>query len=739
MIRTLLASSARLGLVAALAIAPALGGCGDGDPDAASDESDVVEGGLGLKKIKSEAQFEAVSFTGGGVVLPGRTVKFLIDARKTTKSLFFQNANFTLKDGSTPDSARFHYPFAQEVLKGFTETVGSFNDATYWTQDKKYFAGTIQTYELGEAQKKIYAVQFYPQDVIAEQRIVDALKIVKKAFLIPGAKMAFVATGPQQTTATVGKAIEQLGFANMTIDQVLGSIKYLPMNQGDAWGYLRIFPPSMDDLSALDIPVFDELPLDLTVVAATITKAFQDPSCHINLKSKERGTPDMVLRDAGPSNERLAAFADKPVHLVVGAEDFTIEPSTDAEVKQKLAEKLDKPWTTLPFEPTTKLVSYPELCPSSPSTCIAASKKYGSKGANLALLTNPKFLGRTTNANSPSAKAGYNLVPGGVAVPLELYRQFVDLPANAGLKAKLTDLIEAEKSGVLSGKQRQDKVVAVQNAFYVAQFPAGMVEGIQQKLAAALPGVQKLKVRSSANAEDQPNFDGAGLYSSYSANLGKTDNPDGSCKVVTDASADGVETKLEMSPKTLACAIKGVFASTWNRRAIEERSYARLDHATAYMGIAIVPKYDLEAEIGANSVIVTRVINSEGTYGYTFSSQVGNNLVTNPTPGTLPESTIAAFSDPGVEPSFVVTRYATPDKGKPALTHTVLSTEQMKTMLALTQTIETAYCKAKPGYYDQSCANVSVDIDKPMALDLEMKILENGHFVVKQMREFSGH
>ena len=71
-----------------------------------------------------------------------------------------------------------------------------------------------------------------------------------------------------------------------------------------------------------------------------------------------------------------------------------------------------------------------------------------------------------------------------------------------------------------------------------------------------------------------------------------------------------------------------------NKRAIEERSFARLDHATVGMGIAIVERYDVDAEIVANSVIVTRVIGNSGLYGYSFSTQVGNNLVTNPTPGT---------------------------------------------------------------------------------------------------------
>ena len=38
--------------------------------------------------------------------------------------------------------------------------------------------------------------------------------------------------------------------------------------------------------------------------------------------------------------------------------------------------------------------------------------------------------------------------------------------------------------------------------------------------------MEKIKVRSSANAEDIPNFDGAGLHDSYAATVAKKDNPD---------------------------------------------------------------------------------------------------------------------------------------------------------------------------------------------------------------------
>ena len=110
----------------------------------------------------------------------------------------------------------------------------------------------------------------------------------------------------------------------------------------------------------------------------------------------------------------------------------------------------------------------------------------------------------------------------------------------------------------------------------------------------------------------------------------------------------------------MGCAVKGVYASLWNKRAIEERFFARIDQTNIAMGLAIVPAYDLESEIAANTVVVTRVLNTDDVFGYSLSVQQGNNLVTNPDPGTYSEVTIAAFIGDDEPTSLTVTRFAKP-------------------------------------------------------------------------------
>ena len=723
-------------------VAALFAGCaGEGDEDWGPDWVDGKADGaqlLSYKRITSETQFKGMALADGGLVIQGPSMKFVIDRRDAAHPVvYFQNANYK-ENGKTPMSARYHYYFSEATLPDFAEDLESFNANTYDVQNKRYVAGTVQTYKLDPQGKPLYGFQFYPEDVAKEKTILDAMKVVKKAFQIDGAKLAFVATGPQQTTATIASGLASLGMENTTVDKILGSLKFLPMNPGEAWGYLRIFPANSDDLTPLDIAVLDDLPLDLAVVSGVITRAYQDASSHVNLKSKERGTPDMVLRDASPTHAKLAPFANKPVHLVVKSDGYVIEASTDAVVRQKFQERTNKPWVAVDYTPETQPFSFPDMCPGTAADCLKAAKKFGSKAANLGFLQHRGVLGRVTDSGSPSQRAGYNLVPPGAGLPIQFYFDFINYAPNTTLRTKLQALIAAEKTGTLSPAQRKTMAEDVRNAFYAAQMPPAILSAVRTKIGATLPGVDRIKVRSSANAEDLANFDGAGLHDSFSARLSTADNADGSCVVV--ANTDGVETKLEMSPKTVNCALKGVWASLWNKRAIEERSFARLDHATVGMGIAIVERYDDDAEIVANSVIVTRVIGNTGLYGYSFSTQVGNNLVTNPTPGTYSENVIAGFVEASKPPTYTVLRYATPTKNAPPMTTRVLDDDQMTQMLGYTRTVETAYCRAKPTYYPAGdCANVTLDPEKPTALDLELKILATGHYVFKQVREFAGH
>ena len=692
---------------------------------------------LSVATIRSATTYKSMSLDGGGFGQAGRSMKFFVDARNpAAKKAYFINANYKV-NGQTPDFAKYHYDFARKQL-GIPEDGQTFNDQTYFTDDKRYYAGTIQTYEIAEGQPPIFAVQLYPDDVIHEEGIVELIRVIKSAFSIPNAKMAFVAGGPQQSFTRVAPQLRTMGYEPMTIEQILGNVKYLPLNPGEAWGYLRIFPQDLGNLRPTDIVVFDELPLDLSVVAGTMTKVFQDVTSHVNLKSKERGTPNMMFRDASPTNAKLAPFKDKPVHLTVGKSGFALEATTDAVVQQKLKDRTNKPWQPLPIVNEPNLVWYDDMCPTLSTACTQNGNRFGGKAAMLGFLANRSVMGRKNQPGTQSAKVGYDLVPHGFAIPVQYYRDFVANPANATLKAKVDALIAKEKTGNLSPNERRTLALEVQQLFYTSQVPPAQLANVKaqvERLKTIVPDVAKLKVRSSANAEDIPNFDGAGLHDSFGVKLDSVDKPDLSCRI--EVEQDGPVTKLEIKPKTVQCAIKGVYASLWNPRAIEERSFARLDHVTASMGLAVVPAYDTESEVAANGVLITRAVNSD-YLAYTLSLQKDNNLVTNPDPGTISQMTMATFGGGNRPTRFTVTRFAKPVATGPVMTTGVLSDPQMNQIVELAKVVELAYCKVKPGYYDGDCRYVWLDEAKPRSLDMEFKLLQNGQFVLKQSREFHG-
>jgi hypothetical protein len=444
----------------------------------------------------------------------------------------------------------------------------------------------------------------------------------------------------------------------------------------------------------------------------------------------------MVLRDAGPDNVRLAPWLGKPVHLTVGRDDFVLEASSDEEVAAKLAERNNRPWVALTWDAETKVRTYDEMAAGDAASTLGMASRYGGKAANIGFLVHKDALGRAAQPDTPSAGLGYDLVPEGFGVPLSFYTNLVNHKPNKKLRKKLASLIEDEKAAVLSSADRATRALEVQQLFLDASFPEADAKAITKKLAKAVKGVEKIKVRSSANAEDIPNFDGAGLHDSYSAKVAKKLDLDGSCKVEEDAG--GTEVKRKVKPKSVTCALKGVYASLWNQRAIEERTFARIDHSTVAMGSAVVPAYDTQSPVAANAVVITRVVNASGVFGYSLSIQEGNNLVTNPDPGTWSEVSVAAIGLGDEPTSLTITRYAKPAREAPERTTPVLDREKTLELVGIAMAVEKAYCAADPTYYPGDCDWVVVDNDKPKSLDMEFKLLENGQFVCKQLREFGG-
>ena len=231
------------------------------------------------------------------------------------------------------------------------------------------------------------------------------------------------------------------------------------------------------------------------------------------------------------------------------------------------------------------------------------ARKYGSKAANLGFLAHRSVLGRASVDRTVSRRFGYDLVPEGFGIPLSFYRNLVEHP-DERRPANRTRRVHRRGEGRERCHRRTgpSESSSCRPASSPRRSRRPTSPRSRPSWPQALPGVKKIKIRSSANAEDVPNFDGAGLHDSFAATVSKQDNPDGSCafEIETDSDAgdSGGQVKRKVSPRSVACAIKGVYASLWNQRAVEERTFARIDHATVAMGLSVVPTYDAESDGG---------------------------------------------------------------------------------------------------------------------------------------------
>lgn len=708
--------------------------------------------------LENLEQFNSFASLTEGII-KGSAVKFLIDNRTQPAEIYFIDSNFKEPNGKVPNYVQYHYNFTKVKLGNNLDTE-QFNRHTYFTNDlkqKKFIAGTLQRYEMTTQQgiKSFFGIQFYPQDAIAEQTLIYTVDIVKKAIRIKNIDLNFISYGSQQTFNTVEEGFKKINVRPTTVEQIYAGIPYVSMHAGVTYGYLKFQNKNsnVEELTPEDIPVFEELPLDLSVVAGVITTVVQDAGAHVNLKSKERNTPNMVLRDA-EKIQQLKIYDQKPVKLSVENDTYQITLVSDEEVRKFHAQKLEgKTWYSVKSGTEMDVLLFDEMAQKFlPLDLTDKADSYGGKAAKLGMLAHQRMVGIGSVLQK---KYNYRMTPTGMGIPVQFYFKFLE--ANPILKNRLEKMINQEMS--LNGEipptalQRAQNVKEIQNLFYSAVVPSEMVEIVRiksQELKSShlqffpKSPLKKIKIRSSANAEDIPKFDGAGLHSSYSANIDQLGRADEVCRV--EVSQDGVATKEEMVPETILCGIKGVYASLWNKRAIEERSFAHIDQRTAAMGIAINTAYDFRKKTEgikeiANAVVVTRIINSKGIYGYRLSINTDDNLVTNPTPGTQPEISLATFMGLDEAPQFSLIQHAKPVAGAPALTEKMLDQKFYLNLLEISRQVEYQYCKNVPEYYTLDggdCDWVVSDVDKKSSLDMEFKIYSNGEIWVKQVREFSG-
>lgn len=382
------------------------------------------------------------------------------------------------------------------------------------------------------------------------------------------------------------------------VNAPFAGLRFQPLTEAVGYGVLRFVP--VDELEQTPLGpqvllVTDDVPNDIPLVGGLITEAFQTPLAHVNLLSRNRNTPNMALRDAR-HDARLAPYFDQLVRLEVAQDGFTIRPAAPQEAADWWAQQQAHTQLLVPRLDTTVggLVALE-------GADLDALPSIGAKAAGLAELMRVWSVWTACPGRLPTPHRP-------VAVPFSWERAHFEA---SGARALLAQL-EADPSFQGDPIARAAGLRRVQSRILVHPVAPALLDLVTAHMREAYGEAASVRFRSSSNTEDLPGFNGAGLYHSVSAGL-------------------------SAGARSPADALRTVWASLWNARAYDERTWFGVDHHEAAMAVLIHPAFPSEL---LNGVGISRDLTDPIRADHYYNQQIGEASVTNPAPGVTSEQLI---------------------------------------------------------------------------------------------------
>ncbi len=531
---------------------------------------------------------------------------------------------------------------------------------------RKYFAGSLvyrPDYRDSSGEPGILVLETLPNDPVPADlmgRVFQIVRLTAPGIFVP---IAYHPSGPlQMELYEKEKALYEASEIRVAGDgELYAQVGYAALNTGVAYGWLRVHQGgSVSGFGTRDVVVFRSIPNETGRLAGVITESPQTPLSHINLKAKQNGTPNAYLRRASDDPE-LRGLLGELVRIEVAPAGLRVE-AADLEAAEVWWEQLRPAHPMqLPFDvSTTEILGLDEAA-------YGDRLRVGAKAANLGELFR-MFPGRT--------------VAGGFAIPFSWYDLF--LAANSLEDDVERALVRVREGSVEDGEQA---LKDLRRRIERSPAPAWMAEELELARTMFAEG-QGLRCRSSTNNEDLQDFNGAGLYESNTHRPGEG---------------------------RLIGSVQKVWASLWTQRAVEEREFYRIDHATAKMGVLVHPNFDDEQ---GNGVAVASNLYVSGAPGYTINVQLGEDLVTNPSPDAVPEEWLMVPAPDGETWSAVKMRSSSlAEEG------TELLDEDQRVELA--EMLEEITARFREWTGTPSAR---------FAMEIEFKVTEGGALIIKQAR-----
>ena len=430
---------------------------------------------------------------------------------------------------------QFHKDFVNATYLSL-ERGRAFYDNNHLKTDRRFLLGTIAY----PATVDNFTFEFWEGDKLSASLLSEAMSALSRTFFAP------LYFKPNSTAHEL--AANELKKTDSNARIILASEidtnqRYQPLNLGVGIGQLRIIDQITEEtvIDRNQIVIFKEVPIHLTPLSGVITTEPASPLSHVNLLAKAWAIPNATIKNA---DTLFKSMEGKYVRLEVGENGYSLLPADSHAVAER-----NRQWVKRGDLVTPRAdLNYSRLTDLKFQRARDAVR-FGAKSANL---------GEIINAKLPGVA-----VPPGFVIPFRHYQVFI---RRNNLEERIATAIEEDRF-VHDPRYRKIRLAEIRAWITGGSHDESFRGAVLAKARREYAGLG-LFVRSSTNAEDLPNFSGAGLYTTV-PNVRNDDQ--------------------------LLDAIKTVWASVWNYEAYEARESFGMNHLGVYPAVLIQEGKDADS------------------------------------------------------------------------------------------------------------------------------------------------
>ncbi|MEZ4798453.1 MAG: PEP/pyruvate-binding domain-containing protein [Flavobacteriales bacterium] len=561
------------------------------------------------------------------------------------------------------ENFRYHHEFADKYFNHWN-TIQTFNATNYHTNFMQEFClGNLnysknnKSYSLELSSSASYQVsqieEFY-------KKLDDAVSYTDNIKLLVSSDYLI-------------KNEDEIDVSKVSVSEFFGDQPFQIINEGEVCGRLVILESEKDyyKINTSDIVVVHGSPTSIPLCKAIISDQVQSPLSHIQLLSRNRKIPSLSISNKKLFDE-LLENVNMVIQLSVSSDDYTFEKSDSICIEADF----DRPEKVAILEydiQTKELLKGKKLS-------FKNKHAVGNKAAGVGELA------RMADDHDAEFSVPENIF----AIPFYYFNNHINDSIISNLRKELATIerpyADTATHSILKSIRKRIKELPVSKELIVS---------VKNEIKNS--NYKSFRFRSSCNAEDLEDFNGAGLYTSKTGIIGDTS-------------------------KTIEKAITSVWASLFNDQAYIERWSKNIDEQTVFMGILVHRNFPDE-EI--NGVAITTNIYRPNSFGITFNLQKGDNKVVSPDENTISELCVIAdkgiFIDRDESKIIDFISFSSESPEKPLLTE-----EQYRKLYD-------ALAQVKTKFYYKKYGDAGVEFNN-YSLDIEFKFDNNGKLYLKQVR-----